>query len=90
MLKKRNNTGMMKTYFKINIVNIASLIFLVFVVSMLSVIVYILAWEVLGIVWMALGITSLLLLLISCAYSAKSYNQKLQPKENMSNECEAE
>ena len=60
---------MMKKYLRYNIVNIASLLFLINAVSALSLITYLLAWELLAITGLVLAVMVILLLLLSCAIS---------------------
>lgn len=74
----------MQKYLKNNLVNIAGLLFIINAVSALSVIAYLLAWEVLAIAWMALAIAVILLLLVSCAISMSN---KAKYEEN-STDCQ--
>lgn len=59
----------MKEYLNNNLVKIAGLLFIINTISALSVITYLLVWEVLAIAWMVLAVVVILLLLLSCALS---------------------
>ena len=71
----------MPKYLKNKLVDIAVLLFIINTVSALSVIAFLLVWEVLAIAWIVLGVTVLLLLLASCAFPmGNKTNKRIKTK----------